>query len=211
MKVRVAKYTKVVRTKSKPTRFNHIFKLNFDTDPTKIFKAEYFRFVQIEENSIYELQPAAKSELYTSRISLSKSSKAFPYFVLFDNSAFSEVIKNVADFGHTDVISSEITKSGIRILLPEPNDRAEIQEKSPRKSKFKTKVIKHYPRVKPSVPVQSAKTEITEQGPYLPNVEGFKAALNQLNNLVTMLENVDVKIKLRLEGNTVKASLNTEL
>ncbi len=206
MQLKAAKYTTVYRPKFAAMSFKNSMMVRFSDDPSKVFKSEYFKIVEIEHNSIYAVVPASANEEHKSRVSVSELAKSFPFYLTLNSTHYSNMLDGIPDFASIDVICENMPNNGgIKFLLPDPSERS-----APRalNSRIKTSIKKiKEPVQKPKV----VKPVIIEQGPLLSSRDQLKAAVNHLNMVVAKLDNADTKILLRVENNVVKASMNTDL
>jgi hypothetical protein len=216
MQLKIAKYTTVNRPKFAALSFKNSLMVRFSDDPSKIFKTEYFKVVEIEHNSIYAVVPASADEEHKSCVSVTKTARNFPFYISLNSNHYNKMLTGIPDFALVEVVCENIPNNGgIKFLLPDQSERSAPR---PLNSRIKTKVKKINknkiePVQKPKVvkPVIIEHSPIIEQGPLLSSRDQLKAAVNHLNMVVAKLDNADTKILLRVENNVVKASMNTDL
>lgn len=120
------------------------------------------------------------------------------------------MLNGIPDFALIEVVCENMPNNGgIKFLLPDQSERSSPR---PLNSKIKTSVKKNKSVIEELVQKPKIlKPKIIEQGPLLSSADQVKAAVNHLNAVVARLDNADTKIRLRVENNVVKASMNTEL
>jgi len=210
MKIKIAKYTNVVRFKKKPTEFHPMFKVSFDMDPAKLFKTDYFRITEVVHDSIYAILPSYRED-EPGRFKIIKvdTPLAYPYFTSFNDRGISEKIKDIVDFGNIDTIT-EVTDTGIQFMIPDPELRSKPRPKTQGDQKITTKV--EYHKFDQNSLSKGNQNSISKSDKIVEQLRiDFKATLDQLNLIAAKLDNVDVKIYFRVENNVVKASAISDI
>lgn len=220
MQVRVAKYTSIRKPIYTPQFSLNMFQIRFDVDPGKYFKTDYFVIHTFEHNSLYGLVPSFdKDDEHRFKISFCDKQIGYPYFTTVSYKEFSDQIEDIKDFAMLDSVS-EVTPSGIRFLLPSENERNEPRLRVTRKTTI-DRIRKHQNQtinikterqvVKPVIerPVIERPSPITT--PKKTSIDGVRNLVTKLNAAVSLLEEDGIDITLRLEGNLIKAKLNTDL
>lgn len=211
MDIQVGKYTTFHSTKDRDFH-SHGFMIRFSKNPAEIFSTQYFTIERIIQDSIYMIKPSNESQYGSYKVSISKHARKHPYYLSFGESALPG-LDDIKRFKST-MAAWEVLPTGIKLLLPNVDERQPPREKrragskSRRANRVKRRRGLSKSRAANPAGKPHATTSSTDKDSL---IEIVSKQIKSINEVVANLKSKGIEIFLRIEGNTVRASMKSEI